>query len=198
MIQAVLSEISAPTHTFQGYARLAMISTVDNHFYEWQRLHLAQTEQWSHKRKCGELWGTEEDIDQGSGFVTEVMQPERWTNKTIEDWRKTLLLKKKSFLIREWTWSVHLRFSWGHFPDVNVLRHVDHAAKLSELVVENGRHFGFLSGCAAQDVQATLIVCECNLYEQTTYHGTHMLRLVKPYPGVHIWIQKAPLLWQRP
>ena len=43
--------------------------------------------------------------------------------------------------------------------DVNVLRHVDRAAKLSECVavsMENGRHFGFLSGCAAQDVRATL------------------------------------------
>ena len=36
----------------------------------------------------------EEDIDQDSGFVTEVMQPERLINKTIAERRKTLLLKK--------------------------------------------------------------------------------------------------------
>ena len=42
MVQAVLSD--QPTH-FEGYARLSMIITVDNLFYKWQRLHLAQTEQ---------------------------------------------------------------------------------------------------------------------------------------------------------
>ena len=49
--------------------------------------------------------------------------------------------------------------SFGASIDVNALPHVDRAAKLSERVavsMENGRHFGFLSGCAAQDVRATL------------------------------------------
>ena len=60
MIQAILSDRKfqhQPKH-FKGYAMLAMISPVDNPFYKWQRLHLAQSEQWSHKRKCGELSGT--------------------------------------------------------------------------------------------------------------------------------------------
>ena len=37
----------------------------------------------------------EKDMDQGSGFVTEVMQPERSINKTIAGRRRLLLLKKR-------------------------------------------------------------------------------------------------------
>ena len=51
----------------------------------------------------------EEDIDQDSGFVTEVMQPERWINKTIAG-RKTLLLKKNEASESE---SEHSPFIWG-------------------------------------------------------------------------------------
>ena len=49
--------------------------------------------------------------------------------------------------------------SFASSVDVNVLQHVDRRAKLSERVavfMENGRHFGFFSGCAAQDVRATI------------------------------------------
>ena len=57
--------------------------------------------------------------------------------------------------------------SFGSSVDVNVLRHVDRAAKLLECVavsMENGRHFGFLSGCAAQDVRATLTLTKARSY----------------------------------
>ena len=52
---------------------------------------------------------SEEDIDQDSGLVTEVMQPERWINKTIAG-RKTLLLKKNEASESE---SEHSQSIWG-------------------------------------------------------------------------------------
>ena len=97
MIQAVLSDRNFSTNPHISRDMQCWpwsISTVDNPFYKWQRLHLVQTEQWSHKRKCGDLWGTLRGGYRPELRLREVMQQERWINKTIAGRRKTLLLKK--------------------------------------------------------------------------------------------------------
>ena len=88
-----------------------MISTIDNHFYKWQWLP-AWRKQNSEviKESVGNFEAHLEDVDQDSGFVTEVMQPERWIKKTIAGRRKTLLLKKKEASESE---SEHGPSIWG-------------------------------------------------------------------------------------
>ena len=86
-----------------------------------------------------------------------------WRNDSEIYYTKTSFKRRKSRCARHHFESSNLsrHTFWSLHRDVNVLRHVDRAAaaKLSERVpvsMENGRHFGFLSGCAAQDVRATL------------------------------------------
>ena len=74
-------EISAPTHTFQGeckvghdqHCRQSSLHVTSGNDYTWhkQNSEVMKESVWNFEAQL------KEDIDQDSGFITEVMQPER-------------------------------------------------------------------------------------------------------------------------
>ena len=115
MIQAVLSDrnFSTNPHISRGmqgwqWSALKTILSTSGNGYTWHKQN-SEVIKESVSNFEAQL---EEDIDQDSGFVTEVMHPERWINKTIAGRRKTLLLKKNEDFESE---SEHSPSIWG-FP----------------------------------------------------------------------------------